>query len=208
MTITPSYSIGDNLFENNLDWLINSGIQGTVGQIKLGGYIGAVVAPIFTGVSGADSLNFALGQFAPTFDTPIRIPAHDHFSLGGFGDPVEGSALSVTANPPTPTRTITTAPTAGGTAGVTATPGEGHPTATASAPPPPTPTATPTPTPTPPDHGDANCDNRLSAADIDTLLPLLGGTDVSPCAMADVNEDGVVDEKDLNLLFELLFRER
>ena len=90
VTITPSYSISDNLFENNLDWLINSGIQGTVGQLVLGGAIVAIAGPIFTGVSDLDSFNFALGEFAPTFDNPIRIPAHDHFNLGGFGESRRG----------------------------------------------------------------------------------------------------------------------
>jgi hypothetical protein len=97
--ITPRYSIADNRFENNLDWLINAGIQGTVGQIVLGGYVVAIVGPIITGVSDLDSLNFALGQFTPTFDQPLRFPAHEAFSLGGFGEPILGTALSVGVKP-------------------------------------------------------------------------------------------------------------
>jgi hypothetical protein len=93
--LTPRYSIADNRFENNLDWLINSGIQGSVGQIVLGGYIVAIVGPIITGASDLDSLNFALGQFTPTFDQPLRFPAHETFSLGGFGEPIVGTALAV-----------------------------------------------------------------------------------------------------------------
>jgi hypothetical protein len=95
VSITPRYSIEGNVFENNLDWLINTGIQGTVGQLNIGGYIAAIVAPLITGLSAVESLNFALGQFTPTFDEPIRIPAHESFSLPGFGEPFVGTTLSV-----------------------------------------------------------------------------------------------------------------
>ena len=100
--ITPRYSIDDNRFENNLDWLINAGIQGTVGQLVLGGYIVAILEPIITGVSDLDSLDFALGQFAPTFDQPLRIPAHETFPLGGFGALIVGTPVEIgeRAGPP------------------------------------------------------------------------------------------------------------
>lgn len=97
VTITPRYSVAANELENNLDWLVNSGIQGTVGQITIGGYVAAIVAPIISGVSDVEELNFALGQFTPTFDEPLRFPAHDSFSLDGFGDPIVGTPFSVAA---------------------------------------------------------------------------------------------------------------
>jgi hypothetical protein len=95
VTITPRYSIAANRFENHLDWLINTGVQGTIGQITIGGYIAAIVAPILSGISDLEELDFALGQFAPTFDEPLRIPAHESFPLGGFGAPVVGTSLAV-----------------------------------------------------------------------------------------------------------------
>lgn len=95
VSITPRYSVAANRFENNLDWLINAGVQGTIGQISIGGYIAAIVAPILSGISDLEELDFALGQFAPTFDEPLRIPAHESFPLGGFGDPVVGTSFAV-----------------------------------------------------------------------------------------------------------------
>jgi hypothetical protein len=95
VTVTPRYSVAANELENNLDWLVNSGIQGTVGQITIGGFLAAIVAPIVSGVSDVEELNFALGQFAPTFDEPLRFPAHDSFTLAGFGEAIVGTAFSV-----------------------------------------------------------------------------------------------------------------
>ena len=190
VTITPSYSISDNLFENNLDWLINSGIQGTVGQLVLGGAIVAIAGPIFTGVSDLDSFNFALGQFAPTFDNPIRIPAHDHFNLGGFGNPVAGSALSVSANRVGPTRTVTAPPTAGTTPGITPTPGGGEPTVTGTVSPPSTPTPTATPLPC---LGDCDGDRSVSINELVLAVNIASGSSpVSECPAADRSRDGQV----------------
>ena len=151
VTITPRYSIAANRFENNLDWLINSGIQGTVGQLVLGGYIVAIAGPLITGVSDLEDLNFALGQFTPTFDEPLRFPAHDAFRLGGFGDPLVGTAVTIgTSAPPTATGAIgpthvptSTPPAPTLTPGGPATPTS--PTGTATPVPSPTPTGTPTP---------------------------------------------------------------
>jgi len=102
--VFPRYSLAANRLDNNLDWLINAGVQGTVGQLAIGGYIAAVVAPIISGVSEVEDLDFALGRFAPSFDEPLRFPAHDSFGLDGFGEPVAGTpfAVSVRELPPRP----------------------------------------------------------------------------------------------------------
>jgi hypothetical protein len=181
--VTPRYSIADNEFENNLDWLINSGIQGTVGQIVVGGYIGAIIAPIFTGVSDLDSLNFALGQFTPTFDEPIRIPAHDAFPLGGFGDPVVGTSFFIGAAPGTATVAPGTTPTPTGMpvpSGTTSS----APTATATD----TPAVMPTPSPTRGCVGDCNQDTTVS---FDEIIALVGtALDPDPIPLCDASEIG------------------
>ncbi len=185
--ITPRYTIAGNVFENNLDWLVNSGIQGTVGQLNVGGVVATLIAPIFTGISGAESLNFALGQFAPSFDEPIRIPAHEEFNVGGFGDPISGTTISVAIGAPAPT--ATGSPLVAGTF---------------------TPTLTPTPIPptaTPIvilERADANCDLSLTAADLPALLSTVGDQQ-GPCGSSDINDDGTVDALDVDLLIQLMF---
>jgi hypothetical protein len=61
------------------------------------------------------------------------------------------------------------------------------------------PSATPTPTasPTPGLLGDANCDGRVSAADIPALLQLIASGDRASCQLDDANGDGSLDSADI-----------
>ena len=108
----------------------------------------------------------------------------------------------------TPTRTPTASPTASST--LTASPTT-TPTPTVSPTATPTPTrvstatptltSTPTPTPTPTGiegiPGDADCDGRLTAADVTAIVKQLGQAPDPSCPLADFNQDGVVDATDL-----------
>ena len=68
-------------------------------------------------------------------------------------------------------------------------------------------TATPTSTPTPPPLlGDANCDGQVNAADLPAEVALVGQHEALPCG-ADLNGDLIVDEQDLSLLADVLFRQ-
>jgi hypothetical protein len=53
--------------------------------------------------------------------------------------------------------------------------------------------------------GDANCDGRLSAADVVALLLLIPAADPGPCGGGDVDRDEAVDANDLAALIDLLF---
>jgi hypothetical protein len=73
---------------------------------------------------------------------------------------------------------------------------------------PPTPGDTPTVTPTPLTvqiPGDANCDERLSAADLPAIVALLPSGGLGPCGLADANEDETLDAADLALVTAHLF---
>jgi len=109
---------------------------------------------------------------------------------------------SATLDPDAPTRTPTPTegePTSTETATETATPTE-TPTAEASA----TPTETASPTPTPPAlPGDANCDARLTAADLVGACAQIA-TGRRECG-ADVDGDGEVGAADLRALPGILF---
>ena len=181
VTVTPRYSIAANLFENNLDWLINSGFRGTVGQLILGGYIVAIVEPIITGISDLDSLNFALGQFAPTFDQPLRFPAHDSFALDGFGAPIAGKSFSVAAASAT------------GTPNPTVGPGTPSPPAGTATPTGPRATRTPRPTPIYACVGDCNGDSSVGVSEVVKVIDIALGTEqMSTCQRGDGNGNGVV----------------
>ncbi len=101
-----------------------------------------------------------------------------------------------TAPPPTATVTVTatrsTTPTVSPSLTSTATP---------------SPSSTPTVTPVQVEGlpGDGNCDHRLSAADITSIVMMLGETD-GACPLADFNQDGVVDDADLDaaIVFEFI----
>jgi len=53
--------------------------------------------------------------------------------------------------------------------------------------------------------GDANCDQGVTAADLPALLRVLFGTP-DPCGGADITGDGRVDEADVPVAIEALFR--
>lgn len=59
----------------------------------------------------------------------------------------------------------------------------------------------------PPQPGDANCDQRLSAADVSAVISVFGGQ-ADMCALADANCDSAVDDDDLVLLQNRLFESR
>lgn len=122
---------------------------------------------------------------------------------------------SVTVTPTasrTPSPTPTTSPTTTPTRIVTVTPGASPtptvtPTDTPALSPTATPTATPTPTPTVPGLPiDGNCDNRLSAADFTAIVTMMGPVTPNSCLLADFNQDGVIDETDLDaaIVFEFI----
>ena len=71
------------------------------------------------------------------------------------------------------------------------------------------PTSTPTPTSRltggRPGPGDANCDGRISAADLTALtMNIVNGTH-APCGLDDVNRDSQVDSDDIAALVAVLF---
>ena len=94
--------------------------------------------------------------------------------------------------PPTTTHTPTVSPTPTDSATATATVTPTHTPA-----PLPTPTPTPAPTAVAGIPGDSNCDGRLTAADFTASVVVIGPDTRLSCLLADVNHDGVVDEKDL-----------
>lgn len=98
---------------------------------------------------------------------------------------------------PTDTASPTPTPVPPSTASATATP---SPTAT----PIPTDTATPTLTPTPAQRGDANCDTTVTAADLPAVVTLYVMVDAGTCG-ADINQNGVVDQDDVNATVGLIF---
>jgi hypothetical protein len=56
-----------------------------------------------------------------------------------------------------------------------------------------------------PQAGDANCDGRLSAADLTVLVMFLDGGAPDACSLADANCDGGIDERDLAVVTARLF---
>ena len=115
---------------------------------------------------------------------------------------------------PTPTQTNTRTPTATPTASNTTTATTTRtPTSTSTLTPTQVPTVTstgtstpsPTATATPGQPADANCDGRLSAADFTAIVTMLGRPPDASCLLADFNQDGIVDEQDLQAAIVLEF---
>ncbi len=132
------------------------------------------------------------GSQPPTL-TPTRTPT---------------ASLTPTASR-TPSPTPTTSPTTTPTRIVTVTPGASPtPTATPTDTPASSPTVTPTPTPTtvPGLPIDGNCDNRLSAADFTAIVMMMGPVTDNSCQLADFNQDGMIDQADLDaaIVFEFI----
>ena len=102
--------------------------------------------------------------------------------------------------PTTVPPSLTPAPTPSVTASRTATP-------TPSSTPTVTPTGTPSPSasPTPSLLGDANCDDRVSAADVPALLEVLVSGERAPCGRDDASGDGRVSGDDVPALIRALF---
>lgn len=142
----------------------------------------------------------ARGSGAST--TPTRtITATRTPSVTTTSTPAPTSATSPSPPMSTPTAIASATaatPTSAPPATPTATPPATAP-ATATA----TPTPTSTPTPSGPLPGDANCDGRISAADLPALVIAL--SDGAPMCGADANLDGTVDDDDLDALVALLF---
>ena len=101
---------------------------------------------------------------------------------------------------PIPTDTPTTEPTATRRDTPTATATRTHTPA-----PSPTPTVTPTATPTGPSPGDGNCDGRISAADLSSLLSQLDTGEAGECAFVDADCNAVVDEQDVFAVLSRIF---
>jgi hypothetical protein len=106
----------------------------------------------------------------------------------GSTTPEPSGSVSPTTTLPVATVTATMPGT-----GPTATPS----TATAS-------TATPSQTPVPL-VGDANCDDRLSAADVTALILVRATGERSPCGRDDLTGDGEVSSADVDALLDALF---
>jgi hypothetical protein len=66
-----------------------------------------------------------------------------------------------------------------------------------------TPTASATPGGAGP--GDANCDDRITAADIPELVQLIQSNDSGECDLADADQSGGIDEEDIAATVQLLF---
>ena len=88
VSITPVYTLRDNAFTNDTKLKISNAIQETLGQVKLGGYVGDGMGALL-----GDDANFALLQITPTLYDPTTIWNNDAtpFSLGGFADHVDAA---------------------------------------------------------------------------------------------------------------------
>ena len=175
-----------------------------------------------------DDAVFAFDWTAPTTPgTYTLFGAGNSVNLNGFntGDAATKTTMmvsvgtlasptptpSATAPPPTTTatatRTLSSTPSPTSTLAPTLTPTFTVPTDT------PTPTATPTPSRTPTravTPGDANCNNRITAADLVSVTELAIACqaaceiDNSVCGV-DVNRDLQINQQDIEALIELLF---
>ncbi len=94
---------------------------------------------------------------------------------------------------------ITTTPTPPSVANLTPTP-----TVVSTVPATEVPLTTPTVTPTVTLRGDANCDGRLSAADLPRFLPLIA-SNLPPICGADVDSNGVLDTRDISATVAAMF---
>ncbi len=83
VVITPIYSVSNNDFVNDTQLKVSNAIQQTLGQVKLGGYVGDNLADVL----GEDP-NFALLQITPTLYEPATIWGSNTtpWSLDGFVD--------------------------------------------------------------------------------------------------------------------------
>lgn len=54
--------------------------------------------------------------------------------------------------------------------------------------------------------GDGNCDDRLTAADLTAIVEIMGPVADDSCRLADFNQDGVIDQTDLDaaIVFEFI----
>jgi hypothetical protein len=154
-------------------------------------------------------------------DTPTATPTRTPTATGtatSTATPTDTPAPTLTQTPtdtptptPTPSPTATHTPTSTASSSPTASPTPSpsvtptpSPSSTTSLTPTPTPTATPTPLEIM-QPGDANCDEAVNAADLPALIiPLTTGDD-SPCRLADANDDGHVDEADLDAVISAIF---
>lgn len=134
------------------------------------------------------------GDGRPDVATTSLVTNKVTVALNGGVRPSPTATAHGTATP-SPTRSVAT-PTPTRTLSL---PGTATPTRTAT--PTPTPRDTPTPTFTPIGPGDANCDGRIDADDIDAVIARLFGPG---CGGADVDGDGVVTASDLLLLIQML----
>ncbi len=147
----------------------------------------------------------ATGTAVPS-TTATKLPATPTPTLVVGNTPT--AAVAVSPSPtrsPVPTATRTPTTVAGNTPTATVT---AAPSASPSATVPPTPTPTPSPTPIlAGTRGDANCDGRLSAADMPTLIRNVITGERAACGLDDVNGDTRVDNSDIQLLIDALFGE-
>lgn len=89
--ITPVYTVRNNEFTNDTQLKISNAIQETLGQVKLGGYVGEHLAEVM----GEDP-NFALLQITPTLYEPAKIwgTSTNPWSLNEFNE-VPGLPVSI-----------------------------------------------------------------------------------------------------------------
>ncbi len=81
VSIVPTYSIRNNEFTNVTQLKASNAIQETLGQIKIGGYVGDNLESVL-----GDDPNFAMLQITPTLYDPVSVWSSDTtpWSLDGF----------------------------------------------------------------------------------------------------------------------------
>ena len=94
VTITPIYTLRDNEFSNLTQLKVSNALQETLGQVKLGGYVGEHLAEVL-----GDDPNFALLQLTPTLYEPATVwsSGDTPWALDGF---LDQPALPVTVTLP------------------------------------------------------------------------------------------------------------
>jgi len=150
-------------------------------------------------------LNTLVTQDPPCIEPPTRTPtltATPTVTPTPTNTPTPSVTRTITPTPTdTPTRTPTPSVTLTATRTNTPTPSATLiPTNTPSGTP--TFTLTPTPSPTAAIPADANCDGRISAADVSAVVKRLGNT---PVCGTDANLDGRVDAADIDLTILKIF---
>jgi hypothetical protein len=200
----PSTSLGQSGGGYDLRWnTIDGGgsTSATGGVYALGGTVGQADAGRIAGGSFVVNGGFWKPAEAvmPTATATRTMPPTPPPSLTATGTTVPSTTATQLPATLTPTSVAGNTPTAVGTPA---------PSPSTSATAPPAPTSTPSPTPTlAGTRGDANCDGRVSAADMPTLIRNVITDERAACGLDDVNGDTRVDSVDIPAFIDALFGE-